>query len=280
MTTICAIAKNEARYLMEWISYHRAIGIENIVIYDNDSTDESPQMLEKLERHGLVRRIPWLTVENRSPQFTAYADFISRSKEQNTFIAFIDLDEFITIDDADDIDSYLAQNNLLDPAIGAIAVNQRVFGSSHLKSYAPAPVIERFTLKAEEGYTENRWFKSLARPNSVEMLNCHCMKLVSGRYVDARGRTLDADVIAAGQTPAISDGLRINHYIIKSLEEYRWKQQRGGCAEVTPADRMKRYSEDFFFGREPYLNKDTWHCPDRLLKKFGATLKELTACLK
>lgn len=281
MTTICAIAKNEARYIVEWLSYHRAIGIEDIVVYDNDSSDETTPVLEKLERHGLVRRIPWPTLENRSPQITAYADFISRSKGTNAFIAFIDLDEFLSVDDGEiDIDSYLARNNLLDPSVGAIAVNQRVFGSSHLETYAPAPVIRRFTLKAEEGYTENRWFKSFARPDAVETLNSHCVKLLSGRYVDARGRPLDTNSIAGGQTPAICDGLRINHYILKSLEEYRWKQQRGGAAQATPAARLTRYTEDFFFGRGPYLNKDSWRYPAGLLEKFDATFAQLSGHLK
>ncbi|MFO1028949.1 MAG: glycosyltransferase family 2 protein [Acetobacteraceae bacterium] len=36
---ICAIFKNEASYLLEWIAYPRAIGFDHIVLYDNASTD-------------------------------------------------------------------------------------------------------------------------------------------------------------------------------------------------------------------------------------------------
>jgi len=36
--SLCAIVKNEARYLLEWVLYHRLIGFDGIVIYESDST--------------------------------------------------------------------------------------------------------------------------------------------------------------------------------------------------------------------------------------------------
>ena len=35
--TLCAIAKNEGRYLQEWIEYHKMLGVEKFFIYDNES---------------------------------------------------------------------------------------------------------------------------------------------------------------------------------------------------------------------------------------------------
>ena len=37
--SICAIVRDEVRYLLEWISYHRTIGIQNFFIYDNVAND-------------------------------------------------------------------------------------------------------------------------------------------------------------------------------------------------------------------------------------------------
>lgn len=40
-TTICCIAKNEDRYIHEWIAYHLKLGFDKIYIYimsDNDDT--------------------------------------------------------------------------------------------------------------------------------------------------------------------------------------------------------------------------------------------------
>jgi hypothetical protein len=38
---MCAIAKNEGRYLQEWIEYHKLLGVEMFYIYDNESTDNT-----------------------------------------------------------------------------------------------------------------------------------------------------------------------------------------------------------------------------------------------
>jgi len=35
---LVAIIKNEARYLLEWIAYHRAAGVDHFILMDNEST--------------------------------------------------------------------------------------------------------------------------------------------------------------------------------------------------------------------------------------------------
>lgn len=37
---ICAIAKNEGRYIREWLSYHYLVGVRRFFIYDNGSSDD------------------------------------------------------------------------------------------------------------------------------------------------------------------------------------------------------------------------------------------------
>ena len=33
------LVRNEARYLAEWLAYHRLVGIDHVYLYDNNSTD-------------------------------------------------------------------------------------------------------------------------------------------------------------------------------------------------------------------------------------------------
>lgn len=40
-----AIIKNEAPYIIEWIEYHRLVGVEKFYIYDNGSTDNIKDIL-------------------------------------------------------------------------------------------------------------------------------------------------------------------------------------------------------------------------------------------
>ena len=44
--TLCAIAKNEGRYLQEWIEYHKMLGVEKFFIYDNESADNTRKILQ------------------------------------------------------------------------------------------------------------------------------------------------------------------------------------------------------------------------------------------
>lgn len=53
--SICAIFKDEAPYLAEWLEHHLKIGIEHFYMYDNNSSDE---YMEKLD--------PYLKREDRS----------------------------------------------------------------------------------------------------------------------------------------------------------------------------------------------------------------------
>ncbi len=38
-SAICVLVRNEARYLAEWLAYHRLVGIDHVYLYDNNSTD-------------------------------------------------------------------------------------------------------------------------------------------------------------------------------------------------------------------------------------------------
>jgi hypothetical protein len=36
---VCALFKDEAPYLLEWLAFHRMIGVDLFVLYDNGSSD-------------------------------------------------------------------------------------------------------------------------------------------------------------------------------------------------------------------------------------------------
>lgn len=55
-----AIARDEGRYIEEWIAHHHGLGIGRFVIYDNDSSDGMAQRLGGNPRlAGIVEVVPW-----------------------------------------------------------------------------------------------------------------------------------------------------------------------------------------------------------------------------
>lgn len=50
--SVACIAKNEGPYIREWIEYHKIVGVERFYFYDNDSSDNTREVLEPYIRGG------------------------------------------------------------------------------------------------------------------------------------------------------------------------------------------------------------------------------------
>lgn len=72
---IVAIIKNEGDYIEEWIRYHKLVGCEHFYIYNNDSTDNTVEILSPYVKQGLVTLIP---CPGRGKQIPAYEDALRR----------------------------------------------------------------------------------------------------------------------------------------------------------------------------------------------------------
>lgn len=253
---IVAIAKDEASYLAEWASYHLALGFDRIFLYDNDSSDNPKLVLEPFLE--FVEIINWPTVDGISPQLSAYNNPSLKLRDRYDFAAFIDIDEFITLRDHSNITDYLAG---IPDTVSAIAINQKVFGSSHLNTYEDKPVTLRFQHCAPEDHAENLWFKSIYRTSDIRQINSpHKGDLLRGSYADGNFSVDNVDPDSAGLTKVnASQKIHINHYILKSKEEFETKKKlRGGGMESSLSGRLHRYDNDYFFSyRDTYANSTT-----------------------
>ena len=71
---VCAIYRDEAPFLREWIEFHRLVGVDRFFLYDNGSVDDGRSVLAPYEDEGLVVRQEWL----RFPGWrSAYSDCLS-----------------------------------------------------------------------------------------------------------------------------------------------------------------------------------------------------------
>ncbi len=96
--SIGAIIKNEAPFLLEWIAWHQMIGFERFFICDNDSTNETTDILRILHDAGIVDHIPFpgrADSEITGAQYQAYDHIVRHLAADSEWIAFIDGDEFI-----------------------------------------------------------------------------------------------------------------------------------------------------------------------------------------
>ena len=57
--SVCTLYKDEARYLPEWLEFHRLVGVERFFLYNNNSTDNHMEVLAPYIEEGTVVQRDW-----------------------------------------------------------------------------------------------------------------------------------------------------------------------------------------------------------------------------
>lgn len=208
--SICAIIKNEAPYIAEWIAFHIGQGFDHFYLFDNESTDNTVEIARSFRHLVTVE-----TVKGVAMQRHVYDNFIKYQRDASVWTAFIDVDEFLYARDVSK-GNFREQFEAYDlPGIDGVAVNWLLFGSSSRLTYSPEPVIQRFTRRAEE---VNPHVKSIMRMENVISTfdNVHAYK-TKGYVCDEKFNMLPKQYSL--NYNGTCDLLAVNHYVTKSKEE-------------------------------------------------------------
>ena len=241
---VAAIIKNEMDALLEWIAYHRVVGVSGFIIADNGSNDGSRAFLDGLEKLGIVSVLDFPDVEGQKPQLPAYERILRTCSTDIDLLAFIDADEFLVPLDPEQSIAASLDKWFSDPSVSAVALNWSNFGSNGELFAEEGLVIERFTQRAPQLFNANKNFKSIVRPNSaIHFNNPHHAELRYGRYIDALGNDM---VLHPKHGPGVSaevvwNGVRVNHYAVKSLEEFLLGKHLRGSAATAKRVKHKAY---------------------------------------
>lgn len=210
---LCAIAKNETPYLREWVAYHYLIGFERIIVYDNESTVPVGETLADLHALGMVETY---TIQGQAMQLVAYNHCLREHGHEFEWLAFLDLDEFLHLKQCNDVRMMLSAYE----DFAGLVLNNR--------SYSPAGYLGRPAGLVIDLYREalgySIYVKSIVRPCHVAMIRTphHC-DYADGRYA------VNTDRLPAcgGYAPVASDVAQINHYSMRSQQDYEAKIRRG-----------------------------------------------------
>ena len=115
---ICAIAKNEDRYIEDWLKYHFELGFTHITIYDNNILerkgdlrrliDNSKKLTKKMKKNVEIIDV----LSQVGIQIQAYQNYHDTHKFD--WCAFIDIDEYIELGAWDTINEMLNDNRFND----------------------------------------------------------------------------------------------------------------------------------------------------------------------
>ncbi|ELO4353934.1 glycosyltransferase family 2 protein [Escherichia coli] len=241
---VAAIIKNEMEALLEWIAYHRVVGVSGFIIADNGSNDGSRAFLNGLERLGIATVLDFPNVEGQKPQLPAYQRILRSCSTDIDLLAFIDADEFLVPLDPEKSLSSSLNEWFSDPSVSAVAINWSNFGSNGELFAEEGLVTERFTQRAPQKFNANKNFKSIVRPKSANYFNNpHHVELRYGRYIDTLGNDLVSHPKHGNgvSEEVVWNGVRVNHYVVKSLEEFLLGKHLRGSAATANRVKHKAY---------------------------------------
>ena len=229
---VCAIFKNEAPWLREWIAYHRdVLGVTRFYLYNNESTDEYQEVLRPFIEGGLVELLEW---DSADPSHLAVGDFMDapwsgaqlgayndclkkRALGQAQWVAMIDIDEFIV-----PVDGVKAFYKVLSRAEkhgkGTVSLEWRTFGTSEVEELVEGELlIEKLTRRARDDHPANGAVKSIHRPEAVDF----CLVHIAGKLKPNFGAKTFKPNVA-----------RLNHYWFRTEKACLGKRKQ--AKEINP----------------------------------------------
>lgn len=214
------IVKNAAQYMDEWICYHKLVGVEHFYIYDNESNDNLREVLKPYINAGLVTYTFWPGVKQ---QTQTYNDALCKYRGEARWIAFIDDDEFIVPMEKKTIPEMLKTivSECDNGNVAGVAVAWVTYGTSGHKVQTDGLCIERF--KMREDCKKDFVYKAIVRTSRAYAVEPHLPELSDGMIiVDEVGGKVTHHIQGTHR-----DRIRINHYHMKSVEEFARKKARG-----------------------------------------------------
>jgi len=242
--SICAIFRDESPYLRQWIEYHLIVGFEHFYLYNNFSEDDYGTVLKGYIDNGVVTLIDWPIKQG---QMAAFKDCANRFASETQWIAFIDLDEYVVPNHYDNICDFLRPFELKRPVIIGY---WRYFGSSgRVSRDVNGLIIEDFVVCWKKYSAIGKCFFN----TSYEYLDNYRGGYMHEMWARRRGVYLPPVncfgrpcVFGVHSVPTDDLPVQINHYLLKSYEEYIGrKSRRGGGVHDQGFHNM-----DYYWGHE------------------------------
>ncbi len=249
-----SMMKDEAPFLLEWYAHHLAVGFTKILVYTNDCSDGTDDMLIRLEELGLGYHRRNDIPEGVKPQPSAMKHAqIEPVVASADWVLMFDADEFLCINYAD---------GTLDPMLDAagdangIVITWRIFGSGGVIDWSRDPVTEQYLFAAPPTWNKGWGVKTLFKfdpdywklgihrpsikakhlktdfPDTVNWLNGSGQPMED--YFKFRGwRSIRRTV---GYQWA-----QLNHYAVKSIDSYAIRKFRGNVN-----NKKDKYNSDYW----------------------------------
>ncbi len=286
------VVKDEAPFLLEWVAFQRMIGFDTVIVYSNNSTDDTDRLLAALAAEGLVEHHIHDPAESAPQGHAAWMLRRSGRVKAGDWIMLSDPDEFLNIKFGsrrlDDLLGLLEQKQ-------GILVPWRLFGDAGQARFSGRSIDPVYCRAAADQNPRNRVVKTLLRYGpEVDFLGVLTPKMTAdywsnGRpFVSAKLTDIDPELpiyakwreqgqIAAFEPQDTSyEQVQMNHYFTRSRACFAMKHRRGvgGMAPQKAETDREGYKD------EHYATANCNDVEDRSILALKPSLDEMLASFR
>lgn len=285
--SVVACARWEARYIVEWLNYYKAIGYDHVYLYCND--DEPYALYEKVLPY-VVCKNPFVSFKfwpDVGAQFDMYLDFIENHKHETEYVSFFDIDEFLRLSRANNINEFienLRQN--VDGGFDCVYFNWCMFGNSGFETRPEGAVLSTYTRR--EKYFSNFMTKHITKTEKISydkfkkgpmtdfwhywngVENFSDIRVVNaigediGDYYDNVDKT-KKKISEDAYFDAMINSAVVNHYAFKSKQDFILRARRSTRGVFIQQD---DYEKAYYDGRAEDMLSRLNEVEDKFLKNF------------
>ena len=242
----------ENRYLEEWLRHYVSLGVDKIVIFDNNDTQGKYaenifdiDYVKDCKDNNIIDVYP--IPGEKQAQTRSYNKCYEMYGDKYDWLMFFDIDEFLMLEKAKNIKDFLSDTRFNQYEM--IHVNWKVYDDNDLVTVVnnDYSVVKRFTRPCQNRRDVHCELKTIVRggmrdvrfvknPHTCDNRIFSCCNVL-GEQVDSK---------AAKTIRVIHKEAWLNHYICKTMEEYCHTKlvRRGGH---TAHIKDLRYNINFFF---------------------------------
>lgn len=227
---LCAIAKNENKYILEFINHYRNMNFNKIIIYDNNEIN-GEKFFEILKDYIKINFVKIINFRGfKKPQKKAYDHCYNYNKYNYDWIAFYDIDEYLFLLNQTYINDFLSSTNFR--KCQSIIINWKYYGDNDKIYYESKPMKERFIkpIKITRKILKKKYLYSGAK--TIVRGGLH---LIWGHFPHYLNNTVNCrpngNILKKYLSPPDYSIAFIKHYTTKSTEEYVEKLNKGDVYE-------------------------------------------------
>ena len=225
--SVACMFRDEAKFLREWVEFHRLLGVEHFYLYDHRSIDSPEIILADYIQQGIVEleRIDTDVGGNfMELQITTSGRAVEKAKGKSQWLALLDADEFINPKTTSSLLVFLKEYE----KYGGLVMNWQMFGTSGVEEVpVDRTMIEMLTMRGKRTLGHCQHVKSIVQPLRVARTFLHFSYYQEPFYaVNTHHEKVDGPF-----DPRIHiDKLQLNHYFCrdgKFLKEVKIPRRAG-----------------------------------------------------